>query len=248
MAARKKQRSGDTGKGPPKVSVPFEVDDAIVDARVALDDGLLEYLNSRLELFGQKGPLPADFSDGLLISVLKLIGPDGKYAMERGRFWQIMDRYEPFSPWRPDDAIRARLATEIESLFAAAENESFEDGFDSVLSLELQRLVLRHGNTTLEIVSELIFESRTPPQVAAEALRCVGEMRNEATHEARRQLLERALASPSNITRDGTVVGLSRLGDPRTMPTLEAAAAREDYRLLRANMFDVLEQLRSRQR
>ena len=29
---------------------------------------------------------------------------------------------------------------------------------------------------------------------------------------------------------------------------LEAAAAREDYRLLRANMLDLLEQLRGRQR
>ena len=95
--------------------------------------------------------------------MLKLIAPDGKYPMEKGRFWQILDRYDPFSPWRPDDAIRARLATEIEGLFAAAENESFDDGFDSVLSLELQRLVLRHGNTTLEIVSEMIFEGRATP-------------------------------------------------------------------------------------
>jgi hypothetical protein len=140
------------------------------------------------------------------------------------------------------------LATEIEGLFAAAENESFGDGFDSVLSLELQRLVLRHGNTTLEIVSEMIFQNRTTPQVAAEALHCAGEMRNEATHEARRRLLERALESPSNITRDGAVVGLSHLCDPHTIPALEAAAAREDYRLLRGNMLDLLEQLRDRQR
>ena len=245
MATKKKQHSGDTGKSP---KVSFNADDAIVNARVALDRGLHEYLNSRLQLFGEKGPLPADVSDGLVVSVLALIGPDGKYPMEKGRFWQILDRYYPFSPGRPDDAIRARLATEIDGLFAAAENESFDDGFDSVLSLELQRLVLRHGNTTLEIVAEMIFENRVTSPVAAEALRCAGEMRNEATHEVRRQLLERALASPSNITRDGAVVGLSHLGDPRAIPILEAAAAREEYRLLRANMLDLLEQLRDRQR
>jgi hypothetical protein len=246
MATRKRQLSGDAEKGPPKVPVPFDLDEAIVGARVALADGLLEYLNSRLQHFGGKRPLPEDFSDGLLISVLKLIAPDGKYPMERGRFWQILDRYDPFSPWRPDGAMRTRLATEIEGLFAVAENESFDDGFDSVLSLELQRLMLRHGETTVEIVSEMIFGGRATPDVAAEALRSAGEMRNEATHEARRQLLERALASPSNITRDGAVVALAHLGDPRTIPTLEAAAAREDYRLLRANMLDLLEQLRGR--
>ena len=246
MAPKKKQHSGPTGEEPPKGSIPFNVDDAIVEARAALGDNLFGYLNNRLQVFGEKAPLAADFSDGLLISVLKLIAPDGKYPMEKGRFWQILDRYDPFSPWRPDDAIRVRLATEIEGLFAAAENESFDDGFDSVLSLELQRLVLRYGNTTMEIVSEMIFADRTASHVAAEALRCAGEMRNEATHEGRRQLLERALASPSNIIRDGATIGLSHLGDPRTIPTLEAAAAREDYRLLRANMIDLLEQLRGR--
>jgi hypothetical protein len=132
-------------------------------------------------------------------------------------------------------------------LFAAAENESFEDGFDSVLSLELQRLVLRYGDTPLDIVSDLIVESRVAPHVAAEALCCAGEMKNEATLEARRRLLERALASSSNLTRDGAVAGLSHLRDPRTIPALEAAAAREDYRLLRANILDLLEQLRGRQ-
>jgi hypothetical protein len=223
------------------------VDDAIVAAQAALDNEFFDYLNSRLQCLGEKGPLAADFSDGLLISVLKLIAPDGKYPMEKGRFWQILDRYDPFTPWRPVHTIRARLATEIEGLFSAAESESFDDGFDSVLSLELQRLVLRHGNTTLEIVAEMIFESRATCHVAAGALRCVGEMRNEATHEARRQLLERALASPSNITRDGAVVGLSHLRDPRTIPMLETAAAREEYRLLRKNMLDLLEQLRGRQ-
>lgn len=41
---------------------------------------------------------------------------------------------------------------------------------------------------------------------------------------------------------------LSHLGDPRTVPTLEAAAAREDYELLRANMLELVEQLKGSQR
>ena len=247
MATRKKRLSGDPVKEPPTGSVPSDVDDAIVHARAAIDNGLIEYLINRPQILGDKSLLPTDFSDGLLISVLKLIAPDGKYPMEKSRFWQILDRYIPFSPSKPDDAIRARLASEIEGLFAAAENERFDDGFDSVLSIELQRLALRHGDTTLEIVSDLIFDGRVAPPVAAEALRCVGEMTNEATHEARRQVLDRALASPSHVARDGAVVGLSHMGDPRTIPALEAAAAREDYKLLRANMLDLLEQLRGRQ-
>jgi len=247
MVQSKKQHSGKAANQPSSVSFSFDVDDAIVEARTAIDDGLLDYLNSRLQIFSEKGVVAADISDGLLISVLKLIASNGKYPMEKGRFWQILDRYDPSSPFGPEDAIRARLSSEIESLFAAAENESFEDGFDSVLSLEVQRLVLRYGDMTLEIVSDLLLENRVAPRVAAEALVCVGEMKNEATYEARRQLLERSLASPSHVTRDGAVAGLSNLCDPHTIAALQAAALREDYRLLRTNMLNLLEYLRSLQ-
>jgi hypothetical protein len=247
MAARKKPRSGKPAEGPPTVPISLNVDDAIVVARDAIDAGLLDYLNSRLQLIGKTEPLAADLADGLLISVLKLIAPNGKYPMEKGRFWQVLDRHDPFSPLKPDDATRARLVDEIAGLLAAAEHESFEDGFDSALSLELQRLVLKHGDMTLKIVADLILENRAAPQVAAEALRCFGEMENEATHEARRQLLERSLACPSHVVRDGAVVGLSHLYDPHSIPALEAAAAREDHGLLRANMLQLLEQLRGLQ-
>ena len=131
-----KLRSGKAAKKPSSISLSFDVDDAIVEARTAIDDGLIEHLNIRLQIFGEKGLVAADVSDGLLISVLKLIAANGKYPMEKGRFWQILDRYDPSSPFAPEDAIRARLSGEIELLFAAAENECFEDGFDSVLSLE----------------------------------------------------------------------------------------------------------------
>jgi hypothetical protein len=224
MAQDPKLPKGGPPNTSPSVPFPLSVDDARVDARAAIDDGLLQYLNSCLKASGGQELVVADFSDGLLISVLKLVGPNGKYRMEKGRFWQILDEHGPFSPSEPEDSIRVRLLNEIEGLFATTGNESFEDGFDSVLSLELQRLVLQYGDMALDIVSDLILEERVAPEVAAEALRCLGQMENVATHDARRGLLERSLACSSYVTRD--------------------AAAREDYRLLRDSMFDVLEQLR----
>ena len=228
----------------PSAPFPLSADDAIGDARVAINDGLLQYLNSCLRVSGDEGLVGADLSDGLMISVLNLVGPNGKYAMQSGRFWQLLDQHCPFSPSEPEDSIRARLSSEIEGLFATAGNESFEDGFDSVLSLELQRLVLQFGEMALQIVSRLILEERVVPEVAAEALRCLGQMENLASHDARRGLLERSLACSSHVTRDGAVVGLSDLCDLRSIAALEAAAAREDYRLLRDSMSDVLKQLR----
>jgi hypothetical protein len=175
MVRAKKPASGEPAEESPTGSIPRSADDAIVDLRVAICDGLLDYLNRRVHVFAEPGLLAEDLSDGLLISVLNLIAP---------------------------------------------------------------------GDAAMEIVSDLILQNRAAPEVAAEALRCLGQVQSEATHEARRRLLERSLSSASHVTRDGAVAGLSSLRDPGAIPALEAAAAREDYRLLRANMFEVLERLK----
>ncbi len=222
-------------------------EDAVVDARTAIEDGAFKYIGEKLGESGNAELFTEFLREGMLISILKLIAPDGKYAMDQGRFWQLLDRHCPFSAPGGEDSIRDRLAGEIEGLFASAGSETFEDGFDSPLSLELQRLVLRHGEMTLEIISDLVLGDKVAAEVAAEALRCVGEMDNRATHDARRRLLERCLACSSHIARDGAVVGLSDLNDPDSIPAIEAAAASEDYRLLRANLSDLAERLKGPQ-
>jgi len=150
-------------------------------------------------------------------------------------------------PAEAEGTPRERLAAEIGSLFAAARNERFEDGFDSILSLEVQRLAIANGEAALEIVSELILGERVAPEAAAEALACLGQVQSKATREARRRLLERCLACSSHVVRDGAVVGLSSLRDVRSLSALDAAAAREPYRLLRNNVLQLAEQLRSQQ-
>ncbi|HUT95770.1 MAG TPA: HEAT repeat domain-containing protein [Thermoguttaceae bacterium] len=244
MTEDPKRLSGESGKEPEVGSLRIDEDTAIFDARCAIEEGLQGHLKSCLQVFGETALRRVDISEGLLISILKLIAPGGKYPMQSGRFWQILDRHGPFSPLDLEDSIREPLMNEIEALLAAAENESFEDGFDSVLSLELQRLVLQHDGVALEIVSDLICEDRAAPDVAREALACLGEMEDEQTHNGRRRVLERALACSSHVARDGAVTGLSDLRDPRSIPALEAAAEREDYRLLRTNMLELAGQLK----
>jgi hypothetical protein len=237
---RKRHEDQPAGDGLPN-DLSVSEDEAILDARVELDEALREYLVGRPEGRGAPRLLAALLSEGLLVSVLKLIAPNGKYPMDKGRFWQLLDRHCPFDP---EDAISTRLESEIEGLFGSARYETFEDGFDSTLSFELQRLVLRHGEMTLQIVSDLILEERVAPQAAAEALRCMGGMENPTTRETRRQLLERALDCSSHLTRDSAVIGLSDLRDPRSVTALERAAAREPYQLLQADMLTLIEDLK----
>jgi len=233
--AKETKRPSDSASGEPapRSLVTPDVDDAVLDARAALEDALLAFLHSRLKAPGKSGLDTSDLSEGLLISVLKLIAPDGKYPIDKGRFWQLLDRHYPFGA---EEGTYERLAAEIEALFTAARHEEFEAGFDSNLSLELTRLVLRYGEKALEIAADLIFADRVAPDAAAEALRCFGEMENPATYEARRRILERALECSSHIARDGAAIGLDDLCDPRSIPALETAIEREQYDLLREDM------------
>ena len=244
MARHRKRRSDRPENGPSAASLPPGADYPVVEACVAVNEQLSRYLASRLEASGETTCPATDISDGLLISVLRLIAPDSTYPMDKGRFWQLLDRYRQLSPSSAEDAVQTHLTNDIEVLFAAAENESFEDGFDSAFSLELLRVVLKYGDAAVAIVSDLILQNRVAPQVAVEALRCLGEMESEATHESRRLLLERSLGAVSHIVRDGAVVALSHLADPRSAAAVDAAASREQYRLLRVNMLTLLVQLK----
>jgi hypothetical protein len=60
-------------------------------------------------------------------------------------------------------------------------------------------------------------------------------------------ILQRGLACPSHIARDGAVIGLSDLRDTATIAPLKLAAASEKYRLLGANMLGLVQQLEALQ-
>lgn len=246
MAKETRLRKGNLDDETPERSFPTGMEEdlaATLSAR-EFQERLREYVEKKCEANSASGLIEGCVSDGVLIIALKMIGERGPYAMDEGRFWQILEQNFPFQPSGSSPPTRSSLLDEVESQFAAARNESFEGGFDSAFSFELVRLVLKHGDTSIRIISDVVLGEGVAPDVAAEALRCLGEMRNEATHDARRALLEHSLECSSHIVRDGAVLGLSDLSDPRTIPSLERAAAREQYKLLRANMVDLLERLK----
>ena len=231
-------------EGPSQAFYSIQLDDAIVDAREELHAELLKYINT---LLANGSILPGDLSDGLVVSVLKLTGPGGKYRIDAGRFWQILDQHGPFPPLRAEGAILPSLVNEIERLFAAAENEAFEDGFDSFFSLELRRMVLEYGDAAVRVASAFILTNRVAPNVAAEGLRCSGAWRMPQLTRRGEAFWNAVLHARPMSCADGAVIGLSDLRDPHTISALKAAAAREDYELLRVNMLDLIRQLRDLQ-
>lgn len=246
MAKETKPHEGDLDDETPQNSVLMSegADLAATFPARELQGRLLDYVERRHQANSDSGLLEGYVSDGILIIALEMIGRAGQYAMSEGRFWQILEHHFPFQLSASSPPTTSALLDEVWSLFAAARNENFEDGLDNAFSFELVRLVLKHGNTIIQIVSDVVLGERAAPDVAAEALRRLGEMQNEATRDARRALLEKSLECSSHTVRDGAVLGLSDLGDPQSIPSLQRAAAREQYKLLGANMVDLLERLK----
>lgn len=139
---------------------------------------------------------------------------------------------------------KVELKVELENLFARARGEIFEDGMESEFSRNLVALIEKHQDIAIEALADLIARGHTDSEVASEALRWVGHIENPITHQARLALLEQSLSASSARIRDGALLGLASMDDPRAIRSLERAIDREEVSELRDDMIEILEQLR----
>lgn len=133
---------------------------------------------------------------------------------------------------------------ELTRLFAAARETISQDSMGSGFSRGLLAFLSHHGMEALIALDELISSEVVNHVIASEALRWLGHMIDPPSREARRGLLERSLLSKSSFIRDGAVLGLAYIDDPRSIPALEQALEREEIATLRRDLELVLDQLR----
>jgi hypothetical protein len=124
--------------------------------------------------------------------------------------------------------------------------EQFEDGMESRLSKDLEILVKGFGPDSKDILSRLLEDESISSLVWAEAMRWIGRAEEFMSRSSRLSLLKQALSSDSFVVRDGAALGLASMDDPDAIPFLERAVASETVNELRADMRQVLEQLRGR--
>ena len=136
-----------------------------------------------------------------------------------------------------------KVMDEIRSLFIAGREEFFEDGMESRFSKGLISTIEKYDDLAIDAISDLILSEKVSPEVASEALRWIGKIEHNATYENRLHLLEQSLKCSSAKVRDGAILGLSFLNDFRAIDSIKEAIQKENIKLLRRNMGQVLEQL-----
>jgi hypothetical protein len=135
------------------------------------------------------------------------------------------------------------IERELQQLFEAFRHEVFEDGIESEFSKQLVQIISTKGNLALLELNALLRAPNTSANVAAEALRWLGQIRDSETHAYRRWILADLLKAPNVLVRDGAIVGLLNLNDSSVKHAVETARDSETSAQLREDLSQLLEEL-----
>lgn len=136
------------------------------------------------------------------------------------------------------------LDSRIKFILDSARLEHFENGFQSEFGRQLKALIREDYKAgAVTALSNFILQERLHPEVAAEALKALGEIQDETSHMYRRTLLERSLKCSSPIVRDAAVDAIESLGDKDAVGSLIQAATQEQNTFVRRNLDNVIQEL-----
>lgn len=136
------------------------------------------------------------------------------------------------------------LEHRLHTLFEDNREEILESGFESMLSRSLSSELIHHGLAFVEALSRVLSTlGRQDAEPAFASLHLIGRIKHPLSHDARLNLLVRALRSPFAMVRDGAGVGLALLNDARAIPSLRVALSQEQVGDLREDLSQVLAQL-----
>lgn len=134
------------------------------------------------------------------------------------------------------------LINRLSQALWGARDENFEDGMDG----RLWRWLNEHAtqpSAMAEALAALLSSQKTPAEPSALVLRWLAEVRDRESRALTLWLCQRSLFSASPTLRDGAVVALQNLGDPRATTALSEAAARETIALLQSEMIAAVREL-----
>lgn len=122
-------------------------------------------------------------------------------------------------------------------------NTTFHDGIETEFSKALIEYIKQNGNYGVLEIYHLINTKTVPEYVIDEALRWIGRIDDPKTYKQRLRLLHKCLQYPNPLVRDGAILGLASMDDPKSITYLRLAIDREYSPELKQDMKQVLKQL-----
>lgn len=134
---------------------------------------------------------------------------------------------------------------QVGRLFSLATSIDLEPGMANEFSDGLEHVVERHGRRALDTIKRIILNEETASSVAMETLKYIGNTDSKVWQNERRLMLETCLLQSNSVwARDGAGLGLSFLGDLRSISALEQAIKQESSQALRRDLEQILRRLK----
>ena len=138
----------------------------------------------------------------------------------------------------------SKAKNEVGRLFSLATFIDLEPGMTNEFSEGLEEIVERYGELALLEIQDIILNNETASSIASEALKYIGNTNSKVWQYERRLMLETCLLNSNSVwARDGAGLGLSFLGDPKSVEILQRAIQQETSQALKKDLTQVLYQL-----
>lgn len=193
----------------------------------------------------------SDLMDHMLGEVLayqRILVKDMLQSIEstlRTSYIHSMDSSTPIQDYYLRHTDARSVKNEVDKLFSHATFIDLEPGMANEFSEGLEQAVERHGSQALDEIKHIILNEETASSIAMEALKYIGNSDSKRWYNERRLMLEDCLlGSQSAWVRDGAGLGLSFLGDQRSISVLERAIQQEPSRALKRDLQQVLRGLK----
>ena len=143
----------------------------------------------------------------------------------------------------PQYTETGRLTQEFVNYINAARNERFEDGTESRFSERVRKSILSGGTNAVSAWAQALTFRDNAYETTEEFLRIIGDMRDQKSHEKRREVLTGMLRHGEPAIRDAAGLGLAALDDPTTLPAVREALDAETEEWVRKGLRQVAEHL-----
>ena len=143
----------------------------------------------------------------------------------------------------PQPAGTGELTQELVGYINAARNERFEDGMESRFSERVRKSILSGGADAVRAWAHALAIKNNAHETTEEFLRIIGNLKDQKSHEKRREVLTGMLRHGEPAIRDAAGLGLAALDDPTTLPALKEALDLEPEEWVRKGLRQVAEQL-----
>ena len=139
----------------------------------------------------------------------------------------------------------SRLAIEnhIDLMLALGQQETLEEGIESVFSRRLLDIIDRFGVPAVEILESKLRNMRANTNLVVEAMSTIGSSMNTQSRSRRLELLCSFLSDPSPRIRYGAMIGLSTLGDESALNKIKRARSAETVKILQGVLDQLIEYL-----